>query len=500
MYIGNRYQFKEYDSYLINHENKDSKELILEAATLVFPYVYKEEKTVIFAGKGNNGADGLSLSCLMKKNNQDVCVIFLGDVDNMQDNIKFYLSSAIALGVQVYPAKEIDETLETIIRNQLSSATLVVDAIFGFGFIGSLAEKENRCVTLINDFYQGRVLSIDVPSGLDSDSGVVANNAIIADITVSFVACKLGFLNPAAKKYLGQLTIEKLEVDPTIEDKVGMAKYFTDKDAINLINQRDFHEHKYNRGKTLHITGCNQYKGASQLAAKGALTSGVGLVSVCSNFKVLSTINVALPEVISIDEEKIKIAKDIDNYKSTLFGSGLGSHKNLKQQLEEILSYNQNTTIIDGDGINCIAQNLELLHVKKGPVILTPHFGEFRRLVPDTQDSTMAAIEFAKAYDVIVILKGANTLITDGHNTYRNSTGNPAMATAGMGDVLAGIVSSFVAQGYGNLNACLLAVYIHGLSGDHLAENSYTVLASSLADYLPIVMKELLKKKNKNDK
>jgi len=224
------------------------------------------------------------------------------------------------------------------------------------------------------------------------------------------------------------------------------------------------------------------------------------LVSVCSNFKVLSTINVALPEVISIDEEKIKIAKDINNYTSTLFGSGLGGHKNLKQQLEEILSYNQNTTIIDGDGINCIAQNLELLHVKKGPVILTPHFGEFRRLVPDTQDSTMAAIEFAKAYDVIVILKGANTLITDGHNTYRNSTGNPAMASAGMGDVLAGIVSSFVAQGYGNLNACLLAVYIHGLSGDHLAENSYTVLASSLADYLPIVMKELLKKKNKNDK
>lgn len=486
MFIGSSHQFKRYDSYLINKRNIKIEELILEASKIVLKYVFHEERTIIFVGTGNNGADGLALSCLMKKNGQDVCVVLVGNPSKMKKGAQLYLANAMKLGVEVH------STINEKVLAKLVNATLVIDAIFGFGFKGELTGIENECVTLINEKYQGTVLAIDCPSGLNVDTGSVSNNAVKATLTITFVALKQGFLNPASKEYTGEVIVEDLKYGLAVLKEVSMAEYFTKEDAIKIIKERFYYEHKYNRGRILHLTGSQQYKGASILAAKGAVYTGAGLVCVSSEKTIFDSITTILPEVITIEEECINIPASINEYRATLIGCGLGEKARKREFVSEVVKHNKGTTIIDADAITALAKNIDVLLDKKGGVIITPHLGEFKRLVPEYEDSITAAIDFARRHNVIIVLKGPNTLITNGKETYRNSTGNAAMATAGMGDVLAGMISGFVGQGYSDMDACLLAVYLHGRAGDIVAEDTYTVLASHLVTLVPKIMKELV--------
>ena len=190
---------------------------------------------------------------------------------------------------------------------------------------------------------------------------------------------------------------------------------------------------------------------------------------------------------------------DIDlfcKYDTLLIGSGLGLNEQSEQYVIDVLKNATCPLVIDGDALTIVSKHLDLLKEFKYPVILTPHHGEFKRLCnyEDELDMIEKVNQFSLDYGVIVVLKGPNTIITDGNEIYRNITANKAMATAGMGDVLAGMISSFVGQGYSSKIAAILGTYIHGSCGDIIAENSYTVIPSKMINLIPKVMHEIIKK------
>ena len=260
------------------------------------------------------------------------------------------------------------------------------------------------------------------------------------------------------------------------------------------LKQRDYYGYKGVYGKVLHITGCNHYRGAALMAAKASVYTGSGIVCVNSTEKVIDGLTVFVPESTSMLRNDKLDHEMFDDYNAILIGSGLGLNEQSEQYVIDVLTYATCPVIIDGDGLTILARHLELLKETKAKVILTPHAGEFKRLCnyDDGLEMVEKATQFALEYQVVVVLKGPNTLITNGTNIYRNITANKAMATAGMGDVLAGIITSFAGQGYDVKDAAILGTYIHGACGDILGDDVYTVIPSEMIKLIPKVMLDVI--------
>ncbi|WP_454052915.1 NAD(P)H-hydrate dehydratase [Clostridium sp. Marseille-Q7071] len=274
----------------------------------------------------------------------------------------------------------------------------------------------------------------------------------------------------------------------------------TEEFIISSLKKRKIDGHKGDYGRVLIISGSKGYSGAAYITTQAAVRSGAGLVTLCTHKELQDIMSIKLCEAMTVNfEETDKINNIVEKSNVIAFGPGMGNSRLTFNILKEILTKSECPIVIDADGLNVLQGQLELLEYKNNEIILTPHLREMARLTGLTieeikENKVKIAKEFAKIHNIILLLKGYNTIITDGTVVYINTTGNSAMASGGMGDALTGVISSFIAQGYEPLKATYLGAYIHGYCGDLLSEEMFCVNATHLIEYLPYSIKKLMDK------
>ncbi|OUO72033.1 NAD(P)H-hydrate dehydratase [Thomasclavelia spiroformis] len=490
MYVATSKQMKAYDQALLN-EGYKIEELVDKASDAILPHCRDYDKIVIVCGPGNNGADGLSLGIKLHLRARKVKLYCFGNPNKLSKANDYYIGQAQEIGV---PITFMDEDDIQLFINDARKADVVIDAMFGFGLNSEVRGIAKTLVNEINNLYNVDIISIDIPTGLNPDTGIPYGEVIHANKTVTLTAVKQAFLNDECHVYTGEIAVELLEVKD-LRRELKLAKLVNPLRIKHHLKPRDYYGHKGVYGKILHITGCDHYRGAALLSARAAVYTGSGIVCVYSSNKVIDALSTTIPECTSLIRNDVMDINLFDKYDAILIGSGLGLNEQSEQYVIDVLKNATCPLVIDGDALTIVSKHLDLLKDFKHSVILTPHHGEFKRLCDyeDELDMIEKVNQFALEYEVIVVLKGPNTIITDGKEIYRNITANKAMATAGMGDVLAGMISSFVGQGYSSKNAAILGTYIHGSCGDVIAENSYTVIPSKMINLIPKVMYRIIK-------
>ena len=461
MLIASRAQMKKIDEVLL--ENHTIEELVDKAAACVLEEISDEDHICIVCGKGNNGADGYALALKLSKMNKKVGVIACKH-DHLSQACNYYHQQCLEQGLLVE-------------EEEMYRSKLIIDAIFGFGCHSNPSGTEGDMIQKMNAS-SIPIISVDVPSGMESDSGTCFENCIQATKTITFFACKLGFFHPDAKRHTGEVIIKRLQVED-FSDKIQLCESL---DTITF-KKKSYDGHKYTYGRSFLICGSNKYQGAALLSIKASVYTGCGLTCLCSEPSVLSAASLAVPEAIHATFDQLSL---MEGYQAALIGCGLDGREEL---LKYVLQHTMMPLVIDAGALNVLASHLDWLDGRR-PIILTPHLGEFQRLCPNMEDPTMSAIEFAQKYRVIVVLKGPRTLITDGHHSYRCMSGNGAMASGGSGDVLSGIIVSLLAQGYDPLQSACKGVYLHGAIGDLCAQKMHTVLPSKIIEEIPLMMKK----------
>ncbi len=356
------------------------------------------------------------------------------------------------------------------------------------GLAAEIVQKINTC--------QNTVISIDIPSGLmgEDNSENIAENIIQADFTLTFQFPKISFLFAENEKYVGEWEVLPIRLHPVGIAQTETSYFFIEKEDIQpFIPKRSKFGHKGTYGHALLIAGSFGKMGAAVLASKACLRSGVGLLTTQIPHLGYPIIQTAVPEAMaSVDQHEYTFTEfpDLSQFSAIGAGPGIGQKSNTKKALCELLEKSQVPLVIDADALNIMAENLTWLEKLPENSILTPHPGEFKRLVGESANSyenIQKQLEFSKKHKVIVVLKGAFTSIsTPIGKLYFNSTGNPGMATAGSGDVLTGIILGLLTQGIQPEKAAVAGVYIHGLAGDLAAQekSQHSIIAGDIIKFL----------------
>ena len=490
MYVGSQLLMKKYDQCLLNY-GYTIEELVDKASDCLFKHVSSYQRICLLCGPGNNGADGLSLALKLNNIQKDVIVYIFDDDQKLSQANRYYLSLCYQQNLHVLLLDE--EILENMTKD-LINCDVIVDAMFGFGLISSPRGMYQAVIEEVNCLYDKEVIAIDIPTGLNCNTGRPYQSVVCATKTITLSALKNGFLNPDSQSFTGEVILEKLDVEDMSEE-AGLYQLADLSSISPLLKERLFDGHKGTYGRIGMITGCPHYKGASLLSTKGAVYSGSGVVCTITCQEIINALTSFCPEATTSLRPPVFRKEDLENYDALLIGSGLGLELDSYRYVIDVFTLSKQPLVIDGDALTILSSNLELLRKQERTIILTPHMGEFQRLCPfhENDDILFIAKEFAIKWHVTLVLKGPYTIVTDGDSAFRVMAGNKAMSVAGMGDVLAGMITSFLGQKYEPLKAALLGVFIHGYAGDEIAENNYTVIPSKLIERIPYVMKEIKK-------
>lgn len=467
-------QIRQLDQYTIEHEPISSIDLMERAAFAIYEKYLQtfdyRQPILIVAGPGNNGGDALALARMLLQTSLDVKVVLIhnGKLSADCEINKNRLTEA-------FP-NTLTELINEFRAPKISSETIIIDGLFGSGLSRPLNGIFAESINWIN--HSGcKVVSIDIPSGLQGEplSPEEEQNIVInADYTYCLQFPKLAFLLPDSASYAGKWEVLDIGIHPAaIKNTQSQFSYLEKTDIQKIIKTRNKFSHKGTFGHLLLLVGSKDMAGAAVLSSKAGLRSGAGLVTVHSAACNRVIVQSSIPEAIfqsDKNDDYISAIPALENYNAVAVGPGIGQNHETATMLNQLLTTLDKPCVLDADALNIISQNKNLLEKIPAYSILTPHPKEFERLFSKTQNSyqrMLKASEMAAKYQVIIILKGAHTLITlpDGQLIF-NSTGNVGMATAGSGDVLTGILSSLLAQGYSAENASKLGVYIHGLAGD----------------------------------
>ena len=360
---------------------------------------------------------------------------------------------------------------------------VIVDCLFGIGFKGLLSPSLVQLITDINNKLCTRI-SVDVPSGLNADLGTISSVAIQADLTVTLIAYKQGLLTGQAANYVGDLQLEPLTVNHALAQLSPTTCFRQNEQTIPAVPQRAPCSHKGHVGMLLAVGGNNAFTGAICLAAEAALRSGASLVSVCCHEKSRSIVLARQPElmVAANSAETLTRSAIVTKAKAIILGPGLGQDDWSKMLFKTVMKLTQKK-VIDADALRLLAAN----PIKGQHWVLTPHPGEAAALlscsVADVEANRFLAVQnIAQQYGGICVLKGAGTLVSNGKDIWVNSTGNPGMASGGMGDVLSGIIGALILQMPDLFSAARLGVYIHGRAADIMSKKQGQIglLASDL--------------------
>lgn len=472
-----------------------------------FPRI-TEENVVIVAGKGNNGGDGFVVARHLFNLGARPNVLLLASKQELKGDAALNLGIAEKIGVEIAEVKKIEEWKKH--RIVLFHASVIVDAIFGTGL---LKPAEGLYATAIEDINKapGFKVAVDIPSGLSSDTHLLIGPAVKADLTVALAAPKIGHVLPPAEEYVGELVISDISIPPFLfEDESLKLEVIEKKDALPYIQKRKRDSHKGTYGHLFVLAGSLGKTGAAVMAAKAALRMGAGLVTVGTPQSCLPVIGRSMMELMTealpetpqktISEAALPMVLDLLKGKdAVLIGPGISAHPSTAKLVVSLMPKIKVPAVIDADGLNILAENPAALKSFSCPAVLTPHPGEFARLIrrsnKDVLDNRLAlAAEFADKYKVFLVLKGYRTLVaTPQGKIFINPTGNPGMATGGSGDVLSGMIASLIIQEKNILGATVAAVYLHGLSGDIGAKRigERPLIAGDLIKYLPQALKEM---------
>lgn len=496
-------QQKEADAYTIEHKSILSINLMEKAAGLITDAVCrrwdKSHKIIVFAGPGNNGGDAVAVARMLFQKNYKVQVILF--------NIKGELSEDCLTNIK--RLQECGFTDYTEVSTQfdpptLSEGDVVIDGLFGTGLNKPLSGGFAAVVQYINSS-PSEVVAIDIPSGLmgEDNSRNIRQNIIKADVTLTIHMPKLAFLLADNEDYTGEWEVLDIGISQEYIEQAETYNFITEEEEIKaLIKPRKKFSHKGNYGHAMIIAGSYGMGGASVLAAKSCIKSGVGLLTVHTpvcNHLLLQT---CVPEAMTqddIDDRFFAEPIDLDNYQALGIGPGLGQEEFTAQAIINQITGCYMPAVIDADAINAFSSyRNQLNNIPKGS-ILTPHIKELERLVgrcSNSYERIQKAKDLASYIQCYIVLKGAwSVVITPEGECHFNPTGNPGMATGGSGDVLTGILTSLLAQGYTPKDACLVGTYVHGLAGDIAAEKAgeISMNASDIIEALPEAWKRLTK-------
>ena len=491
-------QIKDIDAYTIKNMPISSINLMERAVMelcLAVQY-HNKDKFVIFAGPGNNGGDALGVARHLYEKGCSVSAFLYKCGHNL---------SADCLINKDRLSKTCPDVL-TVVEDyyfpDIQDSAIIIDGLFGNGLNRPLEGVYADVVKRIN-LLSNTVIAIDMPSGLMAENnGMNMKEHIVrADYTYTFQYPKLSFFFAENQSFVGEwkvLNIGLLNSEDTITDVF----YIDNQDVIHSLKKKQKYAHKGSEGHAMILAGQVGMAGAALLATKACLRAGVGKVTVATQEQNRIILQLGIPEAILLMNEKNDYLKTLMRYQAIGVGPGIGTADKVADKLEQILNYYRQPMVIDADAINIMAVKRNLIGCIPAMSILTPHKLELKRLVnasSDDYDELIKAKTFAKENQVIMVLKGAfSKIILPNGTIFVNPTGNPGMATAGSGDVLTGIITAMLAQGYTPEKAAIIGVYLHGLAGDFAAENvgQTSLIASDIIEYLPQAFISLFKRKS----
>ncbi len=495
-------QIYQADKFTIEKQQISSDVLMERAAMKIFEWLHARLQGApvlikIFCGIGNNGGDGIALARHMVEHGYNVKVYVVNYSEKRSKD--FLLNMERLKDRKIWPEFINEDTA----LPEVQPNDIIVDAIFGIGL--------NRCpkkwvLQLIKHLNASRAftLSVDVPSGLPVDQPMWnEGEAIYANYVLSFQTPKLVFFLPTTGRYVENWEVLDIGLDSEFMMNTTSAYTYVQKNnAQTLYAPRTTFSHKGTYGHSVIIGGSYGKVGAVQLAGRAALKSGSGLVTLYVPKCGYVPLQASFPEamVVTDTEERSISAIDLPVTPSAIgIGVGIGTEGKTVEAFGKFLKQVSAPLVIDADGINILAKHPEILEDLPKETILTPHPKELERLLGPWKDD-FEKLEKAKAFcaehQCILVIKGANSLVLHRGNGFVNSTGNPGMATAGSGDVLTGMITGLLAQGYTPLNACIFAVYLHGLAGDiELSREGYeSIIASGIIDSIGNAFIELFKR------
>lgn len=494
MFILSAQQIKNWDEYTIHHEPISSIDLMERAAKECCQWMefrnLKNKPFKIFCGKGNNGGDGLAIARLLNEKECKVSVYILQSNKKGSEDFEMNLQR-----LQEISFDEIYFIDHAVQLPFISKNDIIIDALFGSGLNKPLQGFDATVVKHINQS-TATVVSIDLPSGLFIDQSSKNNVVIEANYTLTFQCYKLGLLVQENASYFGEVSVLNIGLHPDFFSTQNFNQILVERNYIqSLLKKRSAFANKGNFGHALLIGGSYGKMGAAVLSAKACLHSGVGLLTCYipkCGYHIMQTV---VPEAMVMTDKNedllSNLPDDIEKFSVIGIGPGIGTADETQNLISFVVRRYQKILVIDADGLNCLSLQKELIQQLPFHSIFTPHPKEFDRLFGDHQNDferINTARQKAIDFNIVIVLKSHHTLIAmPSGKLFFNSTGNAGMAKGGSGDVLTGIITSLIAQNYSSENAAILAVYLHGLSGDLAAKalSEEAMVAGDLISFLP---------------
>ncbi|HHV94678.1 MAG TPA: NAD(P)H-hydrate dehydratase [Firmicutes bacterium] len=461
-------------------------------------------KVSIICGRGNNGGDGLVAARYLHHRGYKVRVFLLTRFEELSGDPLANYRICGQLGIDV---QEVDEKYLPKLRVCLSLSDLIIDALLGTGIKGAPKGLVQQVIDMINDVDKP-VLSVDLPSGLDADTGAVPGCCVKASVTVTLAAPKVGLLVYPGRNYVGELFVADIGIPPSVLESAGRGTVLEAPLVKKALPARPPDGHKGTFGRLMILAGSPGMTGAAAMAAEAALRTGVGLVTVGVPQSLNDVLEVKLTEVMTLPlpetadrslsiEALPVILEKMDGIDAVVIGPGLSRNASTGQLVEALLEQASCPVVLDADGLNLAAERkvLQKRTADSSPLVITPHPGEMGRLMDCSTaevqaDRVAAARRAAETFKCTTVLKGAGTVVAAaGGDFWVNTTGNVGMATGGTGDVLSGIIGALLAAGVEPTAAACGGVYVHGLAGDRAAGRKGTValIAGDLIEALPEV-------------
>ncbi|AWU43490.1 bifunctional ADP-dependent NAD(P)H-hydrate dehydratase/NAD(P)H-hydrate epimerase [Blattabacterium sp. (Cryptocercus kyebangensis)] len=491
-------QIKKIDQYCIDNEDISSIELVERSAKSCFNWIihhYRNiQKVILLAGNGKNGGDGLSLARMLSQYGTVITVYILNISNHFSP--EFIINKNKILKYGGIELKNIYKGENFPILDNKNS--LLIDAIFGTGLNRPIKKYWKSFFHYINENKFIPVISIDLPSGLFMEKNQKDFEGIIkATHTLTFQSPKLPFFLSDYAKYIGKWHLLNIGWKDSYSNEMCVKNFYVDDIFIKSIyKKRKKFSHKGNYGHGLLVGGYYGMIGSMALSAKASFRIGIGKLSVYVPRCGYQILQILIPEAIIKTDSKDKFISNIPtniHVNAIGIGMGMGEKTITAYALESFFLKNKENKIpmvIDADAINILSNQLKIMNSIPEKTILTPHPKEFRRLCGPWKDDYQKLDllkNFSKKYKIYIVLKGAHTVIsTPNGNLYFNSTGNPGMSTAGSGDVLTGIITGLLAQGYSPKKSCIMGVYLHGLAGDiaSIEKNEESIIAEDIINYI----------------
>jgi len=488
-------------------------EKVVEESVRFLSAVKGKKQVTIFAGGGNNGGDAFVAARIFLSEYKDITakLILIVPPSRLKDDA---LLNYDRLTDQFPDSMVCIELLDelTKLESTIKKSHLIIDGIFGTGFHGRMRDYFGEIISFVND-QNKPVISIDIPSGVNGNTGEVDEVAVRADITVTFGLPKTGIMFGKGVEYTGEIKVVDIGFPQKAIDSVSSnIELVLETEIRKNFKPRKIDSNKSNFGHLMILAGSVGLTGAAVLASKAAMRAGCGMVTLGCPKSLNQIFETRLTEAMTLSlAETENSTLHVDSLKTILFtiesrkcngvliGPGLGKHPFTTELVVQLIKNCPCPIIIDADAINAISKySSNILAEADVPIILTPHPGEFSRLIGlstgQIQSNRLETLcSFTKKYKAVTVLKGKNTLVSQGDsNVYVNHSGNSGLATAGTGDVLAGIIGSFLVQGMTPIEAACCGVYIHGKTADYVVKHTgeRSLIASDLIKFLPDILRE----------